>query len=80
MMKKIILCCLFAAIQQYTFSQSQKTVSKENSKPVFITSVEGVKEYHLSNGLQVLLVPDPTQANVVVNVVYHVGSRLEGYG
>lgn len=79
-MKKIILCCLFAAIQQYTFSQSQKTVSKENSKPVFITSVEGVKEYHLSNGLQVLLVPDPTQANVVVNVVYHVGSRLEGYG
>jgi zinc protease len=79
-MKKILLCCLFAALEQYTFAQPKKIASKENTNPVFVTSVEGVKEYQLSNGLQVLLVPDPTQANVVVNVVYHVGSRLEGYG
>jgi zinc protease len=48
--------------------------------PEFVTSVEGVKEYRLSNGLQILLAPDPAQTNVVVNVVYHVGSRYEGYG
>ena len=48
--------------------------------PVFVTSVEGVQEYRLSNGLQVLLVPDAANTNVVVNVVYHVGSRHEGYG
>ncbi|MDR0791818.1 MAG: insulinase family protein, partial [Chitinophagaceae bacterium] len=45
-----------------------------------ITSVEGVTEYKLPNGLQVLLAPDAAQNNVVVNIVYHVGSRMEGYG
>jgi zinc protease len=49
-------------------------------EPGFVTKVEGVKEYSLPNGLQVLLVPDAAQTNVVVNVVYHVGSRQEGYG
>ncbi|HEV2479959.1 MAG TPA: pitrilysin family protein, partial [Puia sp.] len=48
--------------------------------PVYVTSVEGVQEYRLSNGLQILLVPDAANTNVVVNVVYHVGSRYEGYG
>ena len=49
-------------------------------EPALVTKVEGVKEYSLPNGLQVLLVPDAAQTNVVVNVVYHVGSRQEGYG
>lgn len=48
--------------------------------PVFVTSVEGIKEYKLNNGLQVLLIPDASQSNVVVNIVYQVGSRHEGYG
>lgn len=48
--------------------------------PVFVTSIEGVQEYRLSNGLQILLVPDAASTNVVVNIVYHVGSRYEGYG
>lgn len=48
--------------------------------PVFVTSVEGIKEYKLDNGLQVLLIPDASQSNVVVNIVYKVGSRHEGYG
>ncbi len=48
--------------------------------PVFVTSVEGIKEYKLDNGLQILLIPDASQSNVVVNIVYKVGSRHEGYG
>jgi zinc protease len=48
--------------------------------PKFITSVEGIKEYSLSNGLKILLIPDAAQSNVVVNIVYNVGSRHEGYG
>ncbi|MEO6638036.1 MAG: pitrilysin family protein, partial [Ginsengibacter sp.] len=72
-MKKILLLFLSATLVQLGFAQ-QKNI------PVFITSVESVKEYHLSNGLQILLVPDPAQTNVVINVVYNVGSRLEGYG
>lgn len=47
----------------------------------FETSVEGVKSYSLTtNGLKVLLIPDQSQSNVVVNIVYGVGSRFEGYG
>jgi len=45
-----------------------------------ITSVEGITEYRLDNGLQVLLFPDQTKQNITVNIVYHVGSRHEGYG
>ncbi|MDE3142833.1 MAG: insulinase family protein, partial [Bacteroidota bacterium] len=48
--------------------------------PEKLATVEGVTEYKLANGLQVLLVPDASISNVVVNIVYHVGSRMEGYG
>src|SRR5690625_3411174 len=48
--------------------------------PTLITTVEGIKEYHLPNGLQILLIPDVSQSNVIVNIVYKVGSRHEGYG
>src|SRR5690349_16713476 len=45
-----------------------------------ITSVEGITEYRLDNGLQVLLFPDPSKQSATVNITYKVGSRHEGYG
>lgn len=45
-----------------------------------VTSVEGITEYKLANGLQVLLVPDDSKPTTTVNVTYHVGSRHENYG
>jgi zinc protease len=45
-----------------------------------ITSVEGITEYALPNGLHVLLFPDASKPNVTVNMTYMVGSRHEGYG
>jgi zinc protease len=45
-----------------------------------VTSVEGITEYSLPNGLRVLLFPDQSQPKVTVNITYLVGSRLEGYG
>src|SRR5579871_2693870 len=45
-----------------------------------ITSVEGITEYRLDNGLQVLLFPDNSKPTVTVNVTYMVGSRHEGAG
>ena len=45
-----------------------------------VTSVQGVTEYRLENGLQILLIPDQTKQNVTANIVYKVGSRHEGYG
>ena len=42
--------------------------------------VEGICEYRLANGLQVLLFPDASKPTVTVNVTYHVGSVKESYG
>ncbi|OYV79212.1 MAG: peptidase M16 [Ferrovum sp. 37-45-19] len=45
-----------------------------------VTSVEGVTEYHLKNGLQVILAPDSSKPTTTVNITYRVGSRMENYG
>lgn len=66
----LILCVLLLTLQQ---TPAQTT-------PKLITTVEGIKEYELSNGLRVLLMPDASQTNIAVNIVYKVGSRHEGYG
>ena len=48
--------------------------------PKPVTEVEGITEYRLPNGLQVLLAPDDSKPTTTVNVTYHVGSRQENYG
>ncbi|MGB5553226.1 MAG: pitrilysin family protein [Flavobacteriaceae bacterium] len=45
-----------------------------------ITSVEGITEYQMENGLKVLLFPDNSAQTITVNITYLVGSRHEGYG
>jgi len=45
-----------------------------------VTSVEGITEYQLRNGLRVLLFPDQSKPTTTVNITYLVGSRHEGYG
>jgi len=47
-------------------------------KPV--TQVEGITEYRLPNGLQVLIAPDDSKPTTTVNLTYRVGSRHESYG
>ncbi|MCD9575630.1 M16 family metallopeptidase [Flavobacterium soyae] len=75
-MKKLflsgVLCCSLVSLGS-VYAQKAET-------PKYITNVEGVKEYSLNNGLKVLLIPDASQSNMVVNIVYNVGSRNEGYG
>jgi len=48
--------------------------------PQKVREVEGITEYRLPNGLQVLLAPDDSKPTTTVNVTYHVGSRQENYG
>ncbi len=48
--------------------------------PVKVTSVEGITEYRLDNGLRVLLFPDPSKPTATVNITYMVGSKHENYG
>lgn len=48
--------------------------------PKKLATVEGITEYQLENGLQVLLFPDASRPTVTVNLTVFVGSRHEGYG
>lgn len=43
-------------------------------------TVEGITQYELDNGLQILLYPDESRPTVTVNLTVFVGSRHEGYG
>jgi zinc protease len=45
-----------------------------------VTTVEGIAEYSMANGLHVLLFPDPSRPIITVNITYKVGSRQEDYG
>ncbi len=65
----VSVCLLFS---QTGFAQT--------SSPTKVTSVEGITEYRLDNGLKVLLFPDNSKPTVTVNVTYLVGSRFESYG
>ncbi len=81
-MKKVILSAFFFSVLASSLGQEQKPKTNITGlkEPQFLTKVEGIKEYSLPNGLKILLIPDATQSNVVVNIVYGVGSRHEGYG
>lgn len=58
----------------------QQTSVKLPPGVVRVTSVEGITEYRLENGLRVLLFPDQTKQTITVNMTYLVGSRHENYG
>lgn len=45
-----------------------------------VTSVEGITEYRLANGLRILLFPDQSKQTITVNITYLVGSSFENYG
>ena len=49
-------------------------------EPMKVREIEGISEYSLENGCQLLLFPDPSKPVVTVNVTIFVGSRHEGYG
>jgi zinc protease len=69
--KSALICSL--VLTTSAFAKLPKGVEK-------VTSVEGITEYHLNNGLQVLLFPDNSQDSITVNITYRVGSKYENYG
>lgn len=75
---KSLILCLTAIILLNNDLWAQKTTLPEGIKKT--TTVEGISEYELKNGLKVLLFPDPSKPTVTVNITYLVGSRHEGYG
>jgi zinc protease len=73
----LTLACV--ALQSPVFSQP--VVAGPLPKGITaVASVEGISEYRLANGLQLLLVPDDSKPTTTVNLTYRVGSRHENYG
>ncbi|MDB5387516.1 MAG: peptidase domain protein, partial [Planctomycetaceae bacterium] len=60
-----------------TVIRSAKAASNSAKK---IVTLDGITEYHLENGLKILLFPDSSRPSVTVNLTVFVGSRHEGYG
>ncbi len=54
--------------------------SVAQAEPKLVTSIEGITEFKLDNGMSVLLFPDDSKPTVTVNLTVFVGSRHEGYG
>lgn len=82
-----MLLCLLAASPLRAAPAAQAAPAKAvparhaaAAQAVFVTAAEGVSEYRLANGLQILLVPDDSKPTTLVNMTYRVGSRHESYG
>jgi zinc protease len=73
-MLRRLLCLVFVLLVQPVMAQPLPSgVTK-------VQSVEGITEYRLTNGLQLLLIPDDAKPTTTVNMTYRVGSRHENYG
>lgn len=62
---------------------STSTFAQKSELPAGVkknTTVEGITEYELDNGMKVLLFPDQSKPTMTVNITYMVGSRHEAYG
>ncbi|HEY5610036.1 MAG TPA: insulinase family protein [Thermoanaerobaculia bacterium] len=77
-MKRLFIGAVLSLSLVPAFAQtSAPSLPKGISK---VTSVEGITEYRLANGLRVLLFPDPSKPTITVNITYLVGSKHENYG
>lgn len=75
-----LLCALIGAGFAFTASAAAPAAATLPKGVTLGPSAEGITEYHLPNGLKVLLFPDASRPTVTVNVTYLVGSRHENYG
>jgi zinc protease len=76
----LVFTTAFTAPLEPAYAQRQPAALATPAKATHITTVEGISEYSLPNGLRVLLFPDESKPTVTVNITYLVGSRHEGYG
>ncbi|MFM7331495.1 MAG: M16 family metallopeptidase [Brachymonas sp.] len=80
-MKKTLSCLLLAlAVALPAVTIAQTTTSPTSSALTFVRELGDVREYRLSNGLQVLLLKDTQRPAMSINITYRVGSRHEGLG
>src|SRR3954470_23995331 len=71
------------ALAAFVFAFAGSTFAADVPLPAGVTrvtTVEGITEYGLPNGLRVLFAPDSSKPTTTVNTTYVVGSRHENYG
>lgn len=78
-------CLLATGSIQARLTDQPNVTSEPSRRPTIkgierVRSVEGIDEYRLANGLQLLLIPDQAKPTTTVNMTYRVGSRHESYG
>lgn len=79
--RALVALTLLVSLLAATLSALAQTAAPSLPKGVeFVTSVEGINEYRLANGLRVLMFPDQTKQTITVNITYLVGSATENYG
>ena len=71
----LALMAIISLIAPTLFAQTALPAGVER-----VTSVEGITEYRLKNGLRVLIFPDQSKQTITVNITYLVGSKHENYG
>ena len=76
----LLVLVLLMVIPAVALAKDPLGISAMDGGFEYVTSVEGIHEYRLPNGLQVLLFPNRAQARITVNVTYRVGSMHENYG
>jgi hypothetical protein len=74
------ICVLVTSFNAAALAAGSSTGAEAVAEPRPIRSFEGITEYELDNGLQVLICPDPYTPTITVNMTYRVGSRHEGAG
>lgn len=78
-----LLPLLFLVGSLFLPSQASQAQAAAGGLPAGVeqhSTVEGVTEYALPNGLRVLLAPDASKPTTTVNMTYLVGARHENYG
>jgi zinc protease len=85
MLRSILILFLFATASCTNILSANKSEHHASNQGDLngveeLRTIEGITEYRLSNGLQVLLFPDPSQETITVNITYRVGSKHENYG
>lgn len=77
----LLVANAFPAFTSFAVAQAPQAAAAQLPAGVErVTSVEGITEYRLSNGLRVLMFPDQTKQTITVNITYLVGSATENYG
>src|SRR3954471_14005204 len=76
-MKKLAIALSFAASLALPAAAADAPLPAGVTK---VTSVEGITEYNLANGLRILFAPDSSKPTTTINTTYLVGSKHENYG